>query len=212
MIREIYPEIPVLERAALALASASPRRRELLGRLVPEERFRIIAANVNEDLRAGEAPADYVRRLALEKAEAGSKLWVAASPNSEERLVIGSDTTVVLGDLIMGKPATKAEAAQMLSQLAGQTHQVITGVAALLLTDGQTVTRQESLTVCTEVEFLPLSQAEIDWYVATGEPMDKAGAYAIQGYGGALIAAVRGDYYNVVGLPLAPLIQLLRSF
>ncbi len=212
MTREIYPEVAVFGRAALALASGSPRRRELLGRLVPQEQFRIIVADVDEAVKTGEAPADYVRRLALEKAETGARLWAAASPAPEERLVIGADTTVVLGEQIMGKPSSKEEAIAMLEQLSGQTHQVITGVAALLLTDGQAITRRESLTVSTEVEFQPLSRAEIEWYVNTGEPMDKAGAYAVQGYGGALITAVRGDYYNVVGLPLAPLISLLKTF
>jgi septum formation protein len=212
MTKEFYPNIPVLERAALALASASPRRRELLGRLVPSDQFRIISANINEDLKPDEDPADYVRRLALEKAEEGSRLWAVASPTPEERLVLGADTTVVLDNLVLGKPGSKEEAAGMLETLSGKTHRVITGVAALLLSDGKNIVRSESLTISTEVEFQPLSRAEIDWYVATGEPMDKAGAYAVQGYGGTLIAAVRGDYYNVVGLPLAPLIQLLRSF
>jgi septum formation protein len=209
---ELYPEIPVLARAELALASASPRRRELLGRLVPSNQFHIIAADIDETVQPGEAPLDYVRRLALEKSEAGARLWSTSSPTSQDRLVIGADTTVVLGDQLLGKPTSKEEAVWMLEQLSGQTHRVVTGVAVLLLTNGQTITRHSSLTVTTEVEFQPLRQAEIEWYVATGEPMDKAGAYAIQGYGGALIAAIRGDYYNVVGLPLAPLINLLRDF
>lgn len=212
MSNEIYPGVPVLGRAALALASASPRRRELLGRLVPPDQFRIIAANINEDVREGESADVYVRRLAEEKAEAGANLWAKASPTPEERLVIGADTTVVLDDLLLGKPESKEDAARMLEHLSGQTHRVITGVAALLLADGHAITRAESLTVTTEVEFQTLSRTEIEWYVATGEPMDKAGAYAVQGYGGALIKAVRGDYYNVVGLPLAPLITLLKSF
>ncbi|MEI6046430.1 MAG: Maf family protein [Chloroflexota bacterium] len=207
---KIYPEIPVLERASLALASASPRRRELLGRLVPS--FHLIAADIDETVQLGEVPLAYVRRLALEKAEAGARLWATTSPATGERLIIGADTTVVLGDRLLGKPTSKEEAVWMLAQLSGQTHQVVTGVAVLLLTDQQILLRRESLTVATEVEFQPLRRAEIEWYVATGEPMDKAGAYAIQGYGGALIANIRGDYYNVVGLPLAPLINLLRAF
>jgi len=210
--QETYPNLPILQRAALALASASPRRRELLGRLVSASQFRIIAANINEEVRPDEEPAKYVQRLALEKAEAGAKLWATASPAPEERLIIGADTTVVLGEQILGKPTSPQEAVTMLEALSSQTHQVITGVAALLLSDGQAVTRRESLTVVTQVEFRKLSRAEIDWYIATGEPMDKAGAYAIQGYGGAFIAAIHGDYYNVVGLPLASLIELLREF
>ena len=101
MANEIYPGVPVLGRAALALASASPRRRELLGRLVPSDQFRIIAANINEDVREGESADVYVRRLAEEKAEAGANLWAKASPTPEERLVIGADTTVVLDDLLL---------------------------------------------------------------------------------------------------------------
>lgn len=208
----IYPEVAVLQRAAVGLASASPRRRELLGRLVPQDKFRVVAANINEDVRPGEDPADYVRRLALEKAEAGARLWAKANTVNEARLVIGSDTTVVLGNQILGKPASGEEATAMLSQLSGQTHRVITGVAALLLPDGVNISQRESLISVAEVEFKEISRAEIDWYVATGEPMDKAGAYAVQGYGGAFISAVRGDYYSVVGLPLAPLVDLLRKF
>jgi septum formation protein len=118
----------------------------------------------------------------------------------------------VLGDTIYGKPGQPARAVTMLEELAGQTHQVMTGFAARLLSPQGSLLK-EAVAICTtEVEIRSLTRAEIDRYVATGEPLDKAGAYAIQGFGGNLVNALRGDYYNVVGLPLVPLIALLQNF
>ncbi|HEX2912890.1 MAG TPA: Maf family protein [Chloroflexia bacterium] len=209
---EFFADLPILREAQVALASASPRRRELLARLMPPDTFRIISADIDESRRTAEAPVDYVIRLALEKAEAGSKLWLAANPSSGTKLIIAADTSVVLGDIIYGKPSDPQDTARMLSELAGRTHTVITGFAARLLDASHKVVREESNYCSTEVEIRNLSKAEIEWYIATGEPQDKAGAYAVQGYGGTLVSSVRGDYYNVVGLPLVPLIEMLRSF
>ncbi|MDB5079889.1 MAG: maf protein [Chloroflexi bacterium] len=207
-----FPGLPVLEKAAVALASASPRRRELLARLLPDSNFKIIAADLDESRLPGESPTDYVRRLALSKAQAGGNLWFEMAPEPGFKLIIAADTSVVLGDTIYGKPGQDDRAASMLGELAGQTHLVMTGFAARLL-DPQGQLVKEAAAICTtEVDIRPLTRAEIDWYVATGEPLDKAGAYAIQGFGGNLVNALRGDYYNVVGLPLVPLIALLQDF
>lgn len=211
-ILPIYPGLSVLEKTSVALASGSPRRRELLARLLPEGNFKIIAADLDESRLPGEAPAAYVQRLALSKAEVGGQMWLEMDPGPDFRLVIAADTSVVLGDTIYGKPGQPAGAVTMLEELAGQTHQVMTGFAARLLSPQGSLLK-EAVAICTtEVEIRSLTRAEIDWYVATGEPLDKAGAYAIQGFGGNLVNALRGDYYNVVGLPLVPLIALLQNF
>ncbi len=207
-----YPGLHILAEAEVALASASPRRRELLARLLPPDRFRVISADIDESRLSGEAPPDYVRRLALGKAAKGAALWLAAGAATGPHLVLAADTSVVLGEAIYGKPANAAEAARMLGELAGRTHLVLTGFAARLLDREGRLQREESAVCSTEVDLRPLTAPEIAWYAATGEPLDKAGAYAIQGYGGTFISALRGDYYNVVGLPLAPLIEMLRGF
>lgn len=210
-----FPGLPALEKAAVALASGSPRRRELLARLLPDSNFKIISADVDESRLPGEPPAVYVQRLALSKAQVGGNLWFAMAPQTPEpgfKLVIAADTSVVLGDVIYGKPGQPERAARMLFELAGQTHLVMTGFAARLLSPQGSLLKEEVAICTTEVEIRPLTRLEIDWYVATGEPLDKAGAYAIQGFGGNLVSALRGDYYNVVGLPLVPLIALLRNF
>lgn len=207
-LQEIYPEIRVFGNANIVLASASPRRRELLGRLLPANRFTVLAADIDESVLTNEKPFDYVRRLAIGKAAKGAEM--AQTSSQQDLLVIGADTSVVLGDKIYGKPGTPENAAIMLAEIAGKTHQVMSGVAVhLVKSDGSVVT--DSLVCTTDVEMRPMSRAEIDWYVATGEPFDKAGGYAVQGYGGVLVAAVRGDYYNVVGLPLGPLVEMLRK-
>ena len=187
------------EREPLILASASPRRAEIL-RSVGWE-FTIAAADVDETLLCGEAPAKYVERLALAKARA-----VAA--NHPGSLVLGADTTVVVGETILGKPEDAADARRMLSLLSGRRHEVLTGIA--LVREGaptdERVTHQT-----TEVVFATLSDAEIDWYVATGESMDKAGAYAIQGFGAVFIEEILGDYWNVVGLPIRRVYDVAKS-
>jgi septum formation protein len=177
----------------LTLASASPRRREMLAQLgFP---LRVRPAETDESVHAGEGARDYVRRGAREKARA-----------VEGDFVLGADTAVVLSGRVLGKPAGPADAARMLRALAGTAHEVLTGVCLRRLAARIEV---EAL-VSTEVTFAPLGEAEIAWYVATGEPLDKAGAYAIQGAGGAFVREVRGSVSNVVGLPLAETAELLR--
>jgi len=160
---------------------------------------RVVPPEVDETRRPGEDPAAYVSRLAREKAG----VVAAREPDA---LVLGADTTVVLAADLFGKPETPDEAAAMLRRLAGRTHQVYTGVA---LARGE---RIESLLDVSDVTFRPLDDAAIAAYVATEEPMDKAGAYAIQGRGAALIAGIRGDFFGVMGLPLRLVLELLERF
>jgi septum formation protein len=213
-IQKTYPQISVLQHTQVVLASGSPRRRELLARLLPEEKFSVLVGNVDERRQPDEEPINYVKRLALVKAEAGAALWLenAAYPYLQKTLVLGADTIVVLNSRLFGKPSNNQEAVDFLRELSGRTHQVITGFAASLLDANGDMIRREVSSTTTEVEFRKISDEEITWYVNTGEPVDKAGAYAVQGFGGTLISAIRGDYYNVVGLPLGPLINLLRLF
>ncbi|WP_413721545.1 Maf family protein [Sodalis sp. RH23] len=183
---------------AIYLASGSPRRRELLTLLdVP---FDVLCAPVAELRRAGEKAPEYVRRLALEKALAG----VAIAP--EPRPVLGADTIVVLDGRILEKPRDGAHAAEMLTALSGQCHQVMTAIA---FADAG---HQLCLSVVTEVTFRLLSPQEIHRYIASGEPMDKAGAYGIQGLGGVFVRAINGSYHGVVGLPLVETSELLCQF
>lgn len=186
--------------AMLYLASRSPRRNELLSRLgVP---FRALDLEVPELRAAGEPAQAYVRRVALDKAQAGLAL-VADDPQA---VVLGSDTEVVLDDRVYGKPADAADAAAMLASLAGRTHRVITVVALAA------ATRHMLETVESEVTFAPMSAAEIAAYVATGEPMGKAGAYAIQGGAERYIQHLAGSYSGVMGLPLQQTAALLAAF
>lgn len=180
----------------LILASASPRRRELLSHLGVA--FEVRAADLDESVKPGEHAAAYVERLAREK----SQLPGSAS---ERRVVIAADTSVVLDDHILGKPGTDtALGAQMLRSLSGRSHQVMTGLAV------RTADGVESRVVVSTVHFRPLSDAEIAWYVSTGEGHDKAGGYALQGRAGAFITSVEGSPSNVIGLPLADTVELLR--
>lgn len=208
----IFPGLPILEKAAVALASASPRRRELLARLLPAERYQVMAADIDESRLPGEAPVDYVLRLAQSKAEAGILKWQKQTAPTGLKLVIAADTSVVLGDTIYGKPQDPTDTARMLTELAGKTHLVLTGFAARLVDESGLLLQEEVAYCSTEVEIWPLTPQVIQWYIATGEPVDKAGAYAVQGFGGTLVSAIRGDYYNVVGLPLVPLIEMLGKF
>ncbi len=178
----------------IVLASGSPRRRELLAQLGVT--FEVRPADLDESVIPGETPAAYVERLARAKATA------VAGPGE---LVIAADTTVDVDDEILGKPADAAEAAAMLTRLAGRAHQVHTGVA--VAAHGAV----RSGVVVTTVRFAPLSPATVAWYVATGEPLDKAGAYALQGIGGALVEAVDGSVSNVIGLPLVETVRLVRA-
>jgi septum formation protein len=178
----------------LILASASPRRRELLAQAGYE--FEVIPANIPEEHRPGEDPTTFVTRLALEKAQAVFKT-LEQKALTEDFLVLGADTAVVIEEEILGKPASKDDAARMLRLLSGRTHRVITGVC--LLTSNAT----EVVAETTSVMMNAIPEAELEAYIATGEPMDKAGAYAIQGYAARWIPRIEGCYFNVVGLPLA---------
>jgi septum formation protein len=182
----------------LILASASPRRRELLAQA--GYAFEVRPAHVNEDLRPDEDPIAYVVRLSRDKAQA-----VYNSLNDPHATVLGADTTVTLDGHILAKPEDAADAARMLRLLSGRTHRVITGVALA------TATGIEVAAEVTGVQFLTLSHAEIAAYIATGEPMDKAGAYGIQGLAAKWIPRVEGCYFNVVGLPLALVATMLEQ-
>jgi len=182
----------------LILASASPRRRELLAQAGFD--FQVHPTHIPEDPFPGEEPVAYVMRLAREKAQA------ALAQLSEENLVIlGADTTVTVDGRILGKPADAADAAGMLRQLSGRSHRVVTGVALVTATSVQVAAE------VTSVQFLTMSDAEIEAYIATGEPMDKAGAYGIQGRAARWIPRIEGCYFNVVGLPIALVATMLES-
>jgi septum formation protein len=183
---------------ALILASASPRRRELLAQLALP--FTIIPADVDEQQLAAEAPTAYVIRVAWAKAQHLAQRF-------PEALVLGADTTVVLDEQILGKPGSVEMARQMLTRLSGRQHTVMTGLA--LLRQRQQFIRLDR--VRTLVRFRPLSRAEIEHYITTGEPLDKAGAYAIQGGAAAFVESLEGCYTNVVGLPLRRTAALLHA-
>lgn len=185
--------------ARLILASQSPRREALLRQVGLA--FEVVPSDVEERLLEGTPPAAGAEALALEKAQ-----WVASQ--REDGLVIGADTVVVVDNQILGKPAGVEEAKGMLRLLSGREHQVVTGIAVVDAATG----RARSDAVATSVRFAPLSEEAIARYVATDEPLDKAGAYAIQGYGALLIEGICGCYYNVVGLPLRRLAELLGEF
>jgi septum formation protein len=180
----------------LILASASPRRAELLRAAAIE--FEIHCADVDESVRAGERPEAYVRRVAVEKARA-----IAA--RMADSVVLAADTTVVVDAQILGKPADAADARRMLRMLAGRSHEVLTGVC--LMHDGAEDVRVAS----TRVTFAPMDDEEIQSYVASGEPADKAGAYALQGLASRFVTRIAGSYSNVVGLPVAEVYDLLRQ-
>ncbi|MBI4596274.1 MAG: septum formation inhibitor Maf [Candidatus Tectomicrobia bacterium] len=182
----------------LILASNSPRRAALLKQIGLH--FKIIPPKVEESRKAGESAVKYVRRLAALKAEA-----VAVS--HQKGLVISADTVVLLGEEILEKPANEEEARTMLYKLRGKQHRVITGLA--LVRKDPPFSRVSS--VVTTVEFRELSSRDIEGYLATGEPFDKAGAYGIQGRGAALVKTIKGCYFNVVGLPLSSLAELLAE-
>ena len=182
----------------LTLASASPRRAELLRAAGIE--FDVMPADVDESVRAGEAPFNYVRRVAEEQAR-------VVGARSSDRLILAADTTVVVDDTMLGKPIDDDDAKRMLSLLSGRTHEVLTAV--VIYRTGMSAPLIEADR--TEVEFAPLTEFEIDWYIATGEPRDKAGAYAIQGYASRFVTRIGGSYSNVVGLPVALVYQMLKG-
>lgn len=183
----------------LILASASPRRGSILENA--GIRFERRPAEIDESPLPGESAEECVLRLAEKKARRAADGVVGSA------IVVGADTLVVLNGEVMGKPADREDARRMLGRLAGRPHRVVTGVAALRLPDGA-VRRAAEITF---VSFVPLSDQEIDWYVGTDEPMDKAGAYGIQERGGRFVSRIDGCYFNVVGLPLSRVYALLRE-
>jgi septum formation protein len=187
--------------STLILASASPRRRELLTQA--GYRFAVEPSSVPESRRPGEDAIRFATRLAREKAE---DVFARHQPSTAPLIVLGADTVVVCDGEVMGKPADAADATRMLLLLSGRTHQVVTGVAVVWDLGSAEVAAE-----LTQVTVSTLSPQEIADYVPTGEPMDKAGAYAIQGYAGRWIPRIHGCYFNVVGLPLALVTSLLTG-
>ena len=186
-------------KSALLLASNSPRRRELLA--LGGWEFGLDVSNIDESQAVNETPAEYVRRLSRQKA-------LAVLPRAQQQnIIIGADTCVVIENDILGKPASPAEARQMLLRLRGVTHQVYTGIAVVRVSDGSLWTD----VVVTDVPMRSYSQAEVERYIQTGDPMDKAGAYGIQNPDFQPVAFMQGCYASVMGLPLCSLSRLLRN-
>jgi len=181
----------------LILASRSPRRYELLKQIRLE--FDVIPSRIEEDLIREESPQEYVLRLAEAKA-------VDVGNQYPDRWVIAADTIVYIDSSILGKPRDREEAIEMLRRLGGEEHRVLTGISVQHIKRG----KREQQAVQTAVKMKSLTPAEIEWYVQTGEPFDKAGGYAIQGIGSFMIESIRGSYTNVIGLPLCELIQMLN--
>lgn len=187
--------------AEFILASASPRRKELLS-LITED-FDVVVSDADEDTISKDIPVSlYVQELALLKASATAK----AVLKRKDALIIAADTVVTLDGAVLGKPDGEDGAFSMLKSLSGRVHEVYTGYCVMRMRDGKTVCNS----VRTEVEFKELTDSKINGYIATGEPMDKAGAYGIQGHGSKLIKGINGDYFNVVGLPVGALSDTLE--
>ncbi len=185
----------------LILASASPRRAEILNAVGWE--FEKHTADIDETELQGENPADYVQRLAVEKA-------VAVAKNYENNLILGADTTVVIENQIIGKPTDLADARRMLRMLSGNWHEVLTGIALVKTAEGKSETKIGLQR--TRVKFTEISDAEIEFLVEKGNPLDKAGAYAVQAQAALFIERIEGDYWNVVGLPVNLVYELLKNF
>ena len=180
------------------LASSSPRRTEILERAGwPHEVF---VAGVDESVHPHEDPATYVQRLARSKAE-------AVAQRLEEGLVLGADTTVVIENQILGQPRDEADAKRMLNLLSGKWHEVLTGVALVRVSGESRVAYEQ-----TRVRFAEMSETEIDWYIASGEPFGKAGAYGIQNKAALFIEEIQGDYFNIMGLPIRLVYELAADF
>lgn len=180
----------------IVLASGSPRRHELLKLIVDD--FEIRVSDADETLPEKIAACNTAEYLSMVKAKAVER--------SEDELIIGCDTVVVIDGKVLGKPSSETDCREMLKLLSGRTHTVFTGVSFLCGND------EYSFTAATEVEFYPLTEKDISDYIATKEPFDKAGGYGIQGYGSVLVKGIHGDYFNVVGLPVAGLKRELDSF
>jgi septum formation protein len=183
----------------LILASASPRRRALL--TSAGFTFDVLPVSVDESIRSGEPPAEYVRRVAAAK----SSHAIHASVKPDGLVVLSADTAVVVDGAVLGKPRSDDEAAEMLKRLSGRAHQVMTGVSV------RTASHEAGCVETTTVWVSPLTPAEIDWYLATGEGRDKAGAYAVQGIAARFIPRIEGSYSNVVGLPISVLPTLFAE-
>jgi len=181
----------------IILASESPRRKELLGGLGLT--FKIVVSGVPENQREGETPEEHVLRLAREKA-------LAVSQGHPRSIVIGADTIVVIDGELLGKPENTPQARNMLQKLSGRTHEVITGFA--MVRSGDVMINQS---VSSRVLFKKLSDEELDWYIQTKEPYDKAGAYAVQGMGAFFIKEIHGSYTNVIGLPLSEVVDAMKQ-
>ncbi|MFY9813394.1 MAG: nucleoside triphosphate pyrophosphatase [Dehalococcoidales bacterium] len=183
----------------LILASASPRRRELLQKI--GLKFEVDASNCAEEIDPALLPEELVCRISAAKAK-------AVASRHKNAVIIAADTIGVIGKKLLGKPHTAAEARKTLGQISGKSHLVITGFTVLDTATDKIITK----TVTTKVYIKKLTPLEIDAYVATGEPLDKAGAYGIQGLGAVIVERIEGDYYNVVGLPLFTLTEVLKEF
>jgi septum formation protein len=186
----------------LILASASPRRAEILrnaGFL-----FEVQPANVDETPLTGETPGAYVQRVATAKARATAK---SLDANADRAVIIGADTVVVAGGRVLGKPTDADDARRMLKLLSGRDHEVLTGLSLRVMPEGMEIVHVES----TRVSFLPLSDKDIEDYLLTGEPFDKAGAYGIQGIGGRFVSRIEGCYFTVMGLPISRLWSILAG-
>jgi septum formation protein len=186
------------KKTKVILASSSPRRSELLSIIGVE--FDLLPSRVDERFHPDEAPADYTIRLARAKA-------VEAAKSCDSGLIVGADTAVVLDGKVLGKPDNEQDAKRILRLLSGRWHAVITGLALYEVNTRREVADYEK----TLVRFAQLTDKEVEWYVKSGEPLDKAGAYAIQGRGGLFVEEIAGNYHNVVGLPLALLYRLAKQ-
>ena len=186
----------MIELPKLILASGSPRRSEILSSVGWE--FVKHVANIDESERAGESPEDYVVRLAREKAE-------AVAVNYPAQIVLGADTTVVIDEQILAKPVDLDDARRMLRMLAGNWHEVLTGIA--VVKDGETLSAMQR----TRVKFAPMTDDEINFLAMRGDPLDKAGAYAVQAQAALFIEGIEGDYWNVVGLPISLVYELIMK-
>lgn len=197
----------------IVLASGSPRRKELLKQA--GYTFTIEVSDVDEQIQE-EKPEHLVEELSRRKARAVAETYLGQEETEgkcsgkEPLTVIGADTVVAFGGQILGKPAEEEEAVRMLRELSGKTHQVYTGVSLFMIEKGK-ITGTKTFFVCTDVTMRPLAEEEIRAYVRTGEPMDKAGAYGIQGKAAVFIEGICGDYYNVVGLPVCALVQQMNA-
>mgnify|MGYP001030535378 CR=1 FL=1 len=197
----MLPKVPNARDFSVLLASASPRRRQLLR--AAGIHFEAVASNIPEMKEEGETPEEFAQRIAVQKAE-----QVRASRPAEQRPIVAADTVVVVDEQVLGKPASASEAAAMLRRLSGRSHRVITGLCVLDPLSGRRLVQA----VVTVVRFAPLTEEEVREYVASGEPRDKAGAYAIQGLASRFVKSIEGCYFNVVGLPVPTLYGMLKQF